>query len=246
MKIGRQSIKVLSAFRSITSSFILTPTSRFFVFGEGNDREFCSLVIEGRIKERTDNYTVFMIPLKSETDLSIRSDKHADPERKLYFFNQLLVDTKEIASFVINEDVVKEIGKLSRSKPTHIRLWRNSGNYVFARPFDARKYYEILIDEERIKQKLFHLSDFSGESFTVYIEYPIFKQMKTDTYQVSVLSNGILIFDGVETGLTYYTRDQRLGNVWQEEVNDTIGEETVLVFDPRIARQVRHTMKSQN
>lgn len=155
-------------------------------------------------------------------------------------------DSKEITSFEISENIFNQLGKCGRSKPTHIRLWSKSSGYVFARPFDARKYFENIIEEERIKYQLFELSNLKGDEFTAYIEYPVFKKLKKDTYDVYVLDNGLLIFEGVETGLTYYIRDQRLGSSWTDEVNESIGEETVLVLDPTRVKEIHHRMKSHN
>lgn len=61
MKVSRNTIKLLSSFRTISSSFILTSPSRFYIFGEGKNYEFSSLVIEGIIIERINETKVFKI-----------------------------------------------------------------------------------------------------------------------------------------------------------------------------------------
>ena len=47
MKLKKSSIKRLSGFRSFSNLVSITPTGRFFVFGEGKDRIHASTVIEG-------------------------------------------------------------------------------------------------------------------------------------------------------------------------------------------------------
>lgn len=245
MKVHRSTVKLLSGFRSFSNEVIISPSSRFFIFGEGNNKQHIGTVVEGRIREKVDGYKVFQIPKPTDTKL-IATKTRFDPERKIHYFNRLIEDTVETASFFLDSATKREIGKCSQSKPTHIRFWRKSGTSVFARPFDGRRYYCELIEEKLNKHKLFHLSDFLGENFLIYIDYQTFKIVKPASYEVSVLDNGIMIFFGLDNDLSYYFRDQRLGDEWQEEIENTIIGNTSLLFEPRRAKSIRHKIKSHD
>ena len=244
MNISRATIKLLSGFRSLSSEVIVSPSSRFFIFGEGNNKQHLGAAVEGRIREKVERYEVFQIPKPNDFKLTRVAKIRYDPERKVHFFNELLEDTVEIASFFIDSKTKKEIGKTNQEKPTHIRFWRKAGTNVFARPFNGRRYYRELIEEKLDTHKLFHLSDFSGENFLVYVDYQTFKIMKPASYGASVLGNGIMILFGHDNDLTYYFRDQRLGDEWQNEIEDTIIGDTALLFEPRRAQSIRHSIKT--
>ena len=230
-------------FRSLGSVVILTPSSRFFIFGKGTDRKHWSLTVEGDIQENVDDYGVFEMPKPKDTSLIIASKQGYDPKKKVHFFDELLSDAKEIASFFIDETVLKSIKETDNSKtPTHIRFWR-SGKNVFARSFGARRYYTEFIEHKRGKHKLITLSDPAGDSFVTYAVYQTFKLLKSDSYDVSVFNNGLIIFSGIEKGTTYYLRDQRLGDAWKDELDDSIVKENVLSFDPRRVVPIRRKIQ---
>lgn len=233
MKVSRATIKQLSAFRSLGSVVILTPSSRFFIFGKGTDKKHCSLTIEGDIRENVDDYSAFEIPQSKHDSLTVAPKQRHDPKEKIQYFDELLSDTEEIASFFIDETALKSIKEKNKQQtPTHIRFWRSNNN-VFARPFDARRYYVEFIEHKRGSHKMISLSDPVGDSFLTYVVYQTFKLLKADSYAVSIFDNGLMIFNGVEQGTTYYLRNQRLGSKWKDELNNSIVKENILSFDPR-------------
>lgn len=243
MKVSRATIKQLSAFRSLGSVIILTPSSRFFIFGKGIDRKHCSLTVEGDIQENVDGYGIFEIPQPKDTSLTVAPKQKYDPKKKIHFFDELLSNTEEIASFFIDEIALKSIKETDKNKTlTHIRFWRSDGN-IFTKSFDARRYYVELIGHKRGKHKLISLSDPAGGSFVTYAVYQTFKLLEPDSYDVSIFSNGMMIFSGIELGTTYYLRDQRLGNDWAEELDNSIVKENVLLFDPRRVAPIRRKIQ---
>lgn len=245
MKVSKKSIKYLSSFRTFSEQFILTPTGRFFIFGEGKERIHASTVIESKIKETSGGYTIFDLPKSTDVLLNKSSKQNPNPEKKIHFFDELLSNTKEIASFSIDLATKKQISVESIGA-THIRLWGRDDGSIFARSFDARRYYSKSIKQERNKFKLYPLSDFNKRDFLTYIEHTTFKRLKNDRYGISVLSNGIMIFDGIETGLTYYIKDQKLGTEWVKFIKDSVIEDNVLSFDPRRVLAIHRKRKAQN
>ncbi len=243
MKVSRATIKQLSGFRSLGSVVILTPSSRFFIFGKGTDRKHFSMTVEGNIQENVDDYCVFKIPKSKDTSLTIASKQRCDPKRKVHFFDELLSDTEEVASFFIDEIALKSIREKNKQQtPTHIRFWRSDNN-VYARSFDARRYYVEFIEHKRGKHKMITLSDPIGDSFINYAVFQTFKLLRPDSYDVSIFNNGMMIFSGIELGTTYYLRDQRLGSKWKNELDKSIIDDNVLSFDPRRVAPIRRKIQ---
>ena len=152
-------------------------------------------------------------------------------------------------SFFLNIDTMKSIVKTGRGrKRTHIRFFRKTDQKAFARSFDARKYFTELIDEsEEIDSfEQFLLSDFEGNNFYTYFKLATFKLIVKDDYQVSVLSNGIMMFSALNNDLTYYYRDQALGDSFEEEIAHPIMKQTLLLFHPRRGQAVHRSIQSQS
>ena len=235
---------LLSSFRSCADVVFLTPASRFFIFGEGKDGAYSSVVVEGKVRERHSGFGAYALPNPEDKDLKPKTGKVARPEEKIKYFEKLFDGAEEVASFEIDLPAVKALRKY-KTKPTHIRFWRKEEGEAFARAFDALRYFERKIAFDRLKYNLTKLSNPTGNGFAVYIEYPVFRLMKEDSFRVTVFSNGILYFCGVETGLSYYVRDQRLGDQWEFDFHDLITDQTALMFDPRRASKVRRRIRSR-
>ena len=243
IKAKSQTIKNLSTFRVLTKEVFICSPSRYYIFGA---EDFRSLVVEGRLNEQFKSFGAFCLPKAGDSYLTKIQDFKPDPDKKIEYFNALFANVKNVASFCLPKETLKTLSGLGRSKPTHIRIWGVSGSYALARPFDARKYYDKMIESERNKFDLSILSRYTGANFTTYIEYPLIKQLKKDNYEVSVLDNGILIFSATDTDLTYYIRDQRLGIEWINELSSTILDKTALLFHSKRAKAVRSKMKTQS
>lgn len=241
----KSTLKLLSSFRSCADTVLLTPTSRFYIFGEGKDGAYSSLVVEGRIRDRHSGYASYALPNPKDDVLIQTTGNSARPEEKIKFFERLFDGAQEVASFDIDLPIVKEV-KRYKTTPTHIRFWRKEGGLPFARAFDAIRYFDRNVDFARVKYDLLELSNPSGDAFTVHIEFPVFRLLKDDKFSVTVLDNGILYITGTDTDFVYYIRDQRLGDQWAYDFDDTVTDQTALMFDPRRATAVRRRIRSGN
>lgn len=239
----KSTLKLLSSFRSCADTVMLTPKSRFYIFGEGKDGAYSSLVVEGRIRDRHSGYASYVLPNSKGDTLIQTTENLARPKEKIKFFDKLFDGAQEVASFEIDLPIVKEL-KRYKTKPTHIRFWRKDGGVPFARSFDAIRYFDKNVDTTRVKYDLLELSNPLGDAFTVHIEFPVFRLLKDDKFSVTVLDNGILYITGTDTDFVYYIRDQRLGDQWKYAFEDTVTDQTVLMFDPRRATAVRRRIRS--
>lgn len=238
-------MKLLSSFRSVSDVVLITPTSRFFIFGEGEDGAYSSLVVEGRIRDKHRGFASYVSPRLKDKRLTQPTKKMPSAEEKIRFFEKLFDDTQEVACFDIDLCTVNTLNRY-KTKPTHIRFWRKNGGMAFARAFDAIRYFDTKVDSNREKYELLELSNPSGDAFTVHIEFPVFRLLKDDKFSVTVLDNGILYITGTDTDFAYYIRDQRLGEHWKNDLYDTVIDQTVLMFDARRAKAVRHRIRSGN
>jgi hypothetical protein len=246
MQICSKTSKSLSRFRLLSEEVLITPASRFFIFGEGNEGEHRGMVVEGRIKERPDHHGLFQIPKKGDKSLIEVEDPRFDPEKKIKFFDDLMRDTRQLVEFVIDADSVKTLKKTHRSKArTHIRFYRKPGQDAFARSFNARKYFAELIDEDTEDFDQLGLSEVTGEDFYTYVKLSTFCRLVNDSYSVSVFDNRLMLFTGMECDLTFYIRDQALGDEFEQQLEDPNLTDSVLLFDPRRARVIRRSMQRQ-
>jgi len=207
------------------------------------------IVAEGRISEQLDSLKIMRAPTLNDTVLTEARKANAYSALMLHSFDKLIDNTQEIASFILSIDTMKSVIKTGRGKRrTHVRFCRKTDQNAFVRSFDARKYFTELIAESKDIDSFeqYPLSDFEGNNFYTYIKLATFRLIDKDDYQVSVLSNGMMIFSGMNNDLTYYCRDQALGASFQELIDHPIMKETVLSFDPRRAKAVHRSIQPQS
>lgn len=246
MKVSQKTSLLLKPFKQIADSVVITPSSAFYVFGKGKTNQFNSLVVEGFIQDNHSDYGHYSL---SEIESRILTpvpvtNVSSDPQKKMHYFDQLFANANVSASFVLDDVNLKKL--CSAKKGTHIRFWSKKQGDVFARAFDARKYYEKIMAVDREKHELCTLRNHLGDVFTVYSELDVLKRLKKDSYEVTIYDIGILSFAGLEQNMTYYIRDQKLGSDWSDYIETSALKDIALLFHPKRVKAVRNRMKIQN
>ena len=246
MKVSQKTSLLLRTFKQIAESVVITPSSAFYIFGKGKTNQYSSLVAEGFIQEKHSDYGHYLLSeIDSRNLIPVPvTNASSDPQKKMHYFDQLFANANVSASFVLDDANLRKL--CSAKKGTHIRFWSKKQGDVFARAFDARKYYEKLLTVDREKHELCTLRNHSGDSFTVYSELDVLKRLKKDSYEVTVYDIGILSFAGLEQNMTYYIRDQKLGSDWSDYIETSALKDIALLFHPKRVKAVRNRMKIQN
>lgn len=247
MNISRPTAKHLAKFRMLAEKVIITPSGRFYAFGAGKKGIHKGVVVEGRINEKVRALKVVHPPSPIDSTLIEMKKAGSYENLKLLAFDDLISDAHEVASFFLDIDTLKILAKTSQgTSRTHIRFFRKTDQKAFARSFDARKYFTGMIadSEETDSYENFQLDNFVGENFYTYVRLATFRLIDNDDYQVSVLSNGIMIFSGMNNDLTYYCRDQALGEKFELEIDHPILKNVVPLFDPRRRKEIRRKIEA--
>ncbi len=247
MKFSQKSIKSLSQFRSLGNTVIIDQQSQFYVFGGKPKKaekhivlQHTSAVAIGILDQKFSKMGVYDLPKPSDTSVIANKDVKFDPVSKISFFKDINNGAKQIASFYLDEEIKNSYKDKDYKTATHLRIWKKDEN-LFIRAFDARRYYDQLIESDRKVFPLIELWDFDGSDFIVYIVLDTFKKFVNDSYDVSVLDNDIIIFHSIDAGVTYHIRNQRLGNDWIQEIKKPSIKDNSLLLDPRRGKSLRRT-----
>lgn len=235
MKLSKSSLDALVPFQTWNDHIILIPPNRFVVFGEGKDASLRSLTVSGFLRDSVDApMAIASSSLKSEN--LVAAATKFNPAKKVGFLDDL-TEAPVVAEFLLTAKQQQVLKKADARQFTHIRFFRKSGMSLRARVFDARKYYSKTIADEGIADYVeYELREETGTPFYFYMTVTAFKCLPRDDYQVQVLENEIVQFNGMENGLTFITRDQRLGQKLEDSLASLQDTDEIYFIDPsRIA-----------
>jgi len=230
MKVSRISQKALSPFASLNDFFMILPPRRFVVFGEGKRGAYRGIAIEGYLNQDFESAGVYSCAafLKGKFE---QFDAGYDPLAKIEDFEQL-IGSPERTTFLLNKDGLKQIKKQDARHNTHVRFFKKPDGHTTARVFDARKYFAKAIEKHRVDDYTeIEMQTDAADDFYFYVELAILKKLPLDDYEVVVLEGEMITFEGVETGLTFHMRDQRLGEQMEERISDLGSYDEVFFID---------------
>lgn len=231
MKLSKLSLEKLMPFRSWNDHFILLPPNRFVVFGEGKHASLRSLTVSGFLPESFVAPMAIAYSSLTEEALVEVSTKF-NPLKKVGFLDDL-TEAPVVAEFLLTSSQHKVLKKVDARQFTHIRFFRKTGMSLRARAFDARKYFACTISDESVADYAeYELRQETGNPFYFYMTMTAFKCLPKDDYQVQVLDNEIIQFNGIETGLTFLTRDQRLGQKLEDRLASLQDTDEIYFIDP--------------
>jgi hypothetical protein len=235
MKLSRSSLDALMPFQTWNDHILLIPPNRFVVFGEGKDASLRSLTVSGFLRDSVDApMAVVSSSLKSEN--LTQAPTKFNPAKKVGFLDDLS-EAPVVAEFLLTAKQQQVLKKADARQFTHIRFFRKSGMSLRARLFDARKYFSNTISDQGIADYAeYELREETGTPFYFYMTITAFKALPKDDYQVQVLENEIIQFNGMEGGMTFLTRDQRLGQKLEDRLASLHDTDEIYFIDPsRIA-----------
>lgn len=231
MKATLSSIKPLKPFAKWNDHFIVMPPRRFVVFGEGKEGALRGIAVEGYLNE------TFDMPMACSfsellTGTFAPAATKFDPSRKVGFFDDL-VGAPAITTFMMGAAELKALRGADARRFTHVRFYKKPSGVTTARVFDARKYFASAVaDREVDDYGEIRMTTDAASDFHFYTELSVLKALPIDDYEVSVLDNEMVTFEGSETGLTFHTRDQRLGEQMEDRIADLGAYDDILMLDP--------------
>jgi hypothetical protein len=243
MRLSKRSLAVLGRFKSLNDELILLAPRRFFVFGEGKDGIHRGLVVEGSLPDRFADSGVYKV---GSGELQPVQAKY-DFKRKLQFFDDLYANAARIAQFTLAADTLKAlIAATKDANGTHVRIYRRHGEAIKARAFDARKYFDELIAEHSPAENIgeHELAGQADRDFFVYLKLSTLKRIPLQGYSVTVFDNGLLELAGTDIDVVCHMRDQRLGQAFEQQLEQLRTLGSVLSLDPRRAQEARRKMKA--
>lgn len=230
MKPRQSTLRTLLPLAKLNDFFIVDAPRRFIVFGEGKRAVYRSIAVEGYLNENfTESQTLSFEALKEGYFKSF--DPEYDPLLKIVDFNAL-VGAPAVTQFELSAEAIKLIRKQDARHFTHVRFYKKPNGKTTARVFDARKYFSGSIAEQRVDD--YHEIDLplgAHRDFYFYIELTILKKIPIDDYEVTVLEDEMITFEGVESGLSFHLRDQRLGEQMEERIADLGSYDEVFFID---------------
>jgi hypothetical protein len=231
MKCAESSILTLKPFASWNDHFVVIPPRRFIVFGEGKGGALRGIAVEGYLNETFETPTAYSFAEFMKGVYSPAATKF-DPVRKVSFFDELSAATA-ITSFNMGSDELKALRKVDARRFTHVRFFKKPSGVTNARLFDARKYYASSVsDRDVVNYCEIQMTTDAASDFHFYMELSVLKQLPLDDYDIVVLDNEMVIFEGIESGLTFHTRDQRLGEQMEERISDLGSYDELFLIDP--------------
>jgi len=212
MKICKSTARLLSQYRRDAKYFLLTNSGRFYIFLE-------NVTVEGQIKEKVENTTIFHLPKAKDKEVIVNKDEKSNIlfERiKKHNNNKYTYDIKngDLVTFTIKHEIAKELKKVlenikwdlfifSENKELYAQLLNGLGG-DYNEETGIIEFKADTHESPRLK-----LSNFSGQPCVYRLGLDFIKYILKDTFEVEVLNNRVLIFGGVETGLTYYFLNKR-------------------------------------
>ena len=231
MKLSKSSEDLLMQFQSWNDHFILVPPNRFVVFGEGKEASLRSLTVSGFLR---DHVASPMAPLFSSlmaTEL-VDAPTKFNPLKKVGYLDDL-TEAPVVAEFLLTSNQQHVLKKTDARHFTHVRFFRKTGMSLRARIFDARKYFSSTISDDSVTDYAeYELRQETGNPFYFYMTTTAFKCLPKDDYQVQVLENEVIQFNGMESGLTFLTRDQRLGQKLETRLASLQDTDEIYFTDP--------------
>ena len=243
MKAARSSIKTLTSFAKWNDHFVVIPPRRFVVFGEGKDGALRGIAVEGYLNEDFDAPMAWsFVDLLKGVDTPAKTK--FDPARKVGFFDDL-TGAPAITTFTMGSDELKALRKVDARRFTHVRFFKKPDGITTARVFDARKYFASAVSDREVDDYgEIQMTTDAASDFHFYMELAVLKQLPLDDYEVSILDNEMVTFEGVESGLTFHTRDQRLGEQMEERISDLGSYDELFFLDPVRVEPTRNDWKA--
>lgn len=230
MKVSRSSLRLLQPLASLNDFFLVIPPRRFIIFGEGERAKYRGIAIEGYLNETFAKPSVFSF--EAFLDGTYQGvDPGYDPLLKVDDFEEL-TGAEAITGFELSSDAIKLLRKQDARHFTHVRFYKKPSGKTTARIFDARKYFSGSIDEKRVDDyNEIEMRTDADRDFYFYVELPLLKKLPIDDYNVTVLEDEMVTFEGLDTGLTFHMRDQRLGEQMEERIADLGSYDEVFFID---------------
>lgn len=230
MKANRSAQKTLAQFASLSDFFLIVPPCRFLVFGEGKRGAYRGIAVEGFLNQSFAAPKVYSFPALKDGQFE-PFDAGYDPLMKVDDFNQLIAAPVQ-TRFFLDRESLKLIRRQDARRNTHIRFFKKPDGHTTARVFDARKYYSSAIDTDLVDDYAeIQMPTDAASDFYFYVELTILKKMPIDDYEVTVLEDEMVTFEGVESGLSFHLRDQRLGEQMEERIADLGSYDEVFFID---------------
>lgn len=243
MKATPSSIKTLKPFAKWNDHFVVIPPRRFIVFGEGKDGALRGIAVEGYLNETFDMPMAYSFSDLVKGTFASANTKF-DPSRKVGFFDEL-VGAPDITRFTLGAAELKALRGADARRFTHVRFYKKPSGITTARVFDARKYFASAVaDCEVDDYGELQMTTDAASDFHFYTELAVLKKLPIDDYEVSVLDNEMVTFEGLETGLTFHTRDQRLGEQMEDRIADIGAYDEILMLDPGRVAPTKNDWKS--
>lgn len=243
MKATPSSIKTLKPFAKWNDHFVVIPPRRFVVFGEGKDGALRGIAVEGYLNETFDAPLAYSFP-ELLTGTFAPTETKFDPARKVGFFDEL-IGAPAITTFTMGSGELKALRKVDARRFTHVRFFKKPNGVTTARVFDARKYFASAVSDREVDDYgEIQMTTDAASDFHFYTELSVLKQLPHSDYEVTVLDNEMVTFEGVESGLTFHTRDQRLGEQMEERISDLESYDELFFLDPVRVEPTRNDWKA--
>lgn len=243
MKATRSSIKILKPFAKWNDHFVVMPPRRFVVFGEGKEGALRGIAVEGYLNETFDAPMAYSLPDLLTGTFSPAETKF-DPARKVGFFDDL-IGAPAATMFMMGAGELKALRGVDARRFTHVRFYKKPNGVTTARVFDARKYFGSAVSDREVDDYgEIQMATDAASDFHFYMEVSVLKTLPLDDYEVTVLDNEMVTFAGVENGLTFHTRDQRLGEQMEERITDLGSYDELFFLDPARVEPTRNDWKA--
>lgn len=158
-----------------------------------------------------------------------------------------MIDVEAITSFDMSRQTFKLIRKVDSRRNTHVRFYKKTDGHTKARVFDARKYFASSIDTDRVDDYAeIAMQTDAQANFYFYVELSILKKLPLDDYEIVVLDNEMITFEGLKSGLRFHLRDQRLGEQMEERISDLGSYDEVFFIDIERVKPSSADWKSPN
>ena len=237
------SIRTLSPFANWNDHFVVIPPRRFVVFGEGKDGALRGIAVEGYLNENFEAPTAYSFAELKKGTFAPTKVKF-DPARKVGFLDEIS-GASVIATFMLGAGELKSLRKVDGRRFTHVRFYKKPNGVTTARVFDARKYFSSAVSNPEVADYgEVQMTTDAASDFHFYMELAVLKHLPLDDYEVAVLNNEMVTFEGVETGLTFHTRDQRLGEQMEERISDIGSYDELFFIDPVRVEPTRNDWKA--
>lgn len=243
MKAAPSSQATLKPFAKWNDHFVVIPPRRFIVFGEGKSGVLRGIAVEGYLNEEFDTPMTcsFSELLKGKFAYATTT---FDPKRKVGFFDEL-VGADAVATFILGSSELKALRGVDARQFTHVRFHKKRNAITTARVFNARKYFSSAVADREVDDYYeIQMTTDAASDFHFYMELAVLKQLALDDYEVTVLDNEMVTFQGVETGLIFHTRDQRLGEQMEERTSDLGAYDEMFFLDPVRVEPTRNDWKA--